>query len=95
MSHEIVWCIEHGALVELEQGNCLGHSYCVQTEFGQELYFCCLDGGFAYCPPPIVEKMNDKTGAEWLEWCERNQPDYDEQLVMDLQAVSLREELEQ
>jgi len=94
---EFVWCIEHEQMVKLEHGACVGHAYPVETEFGAEIDFCFLEKGYAFCPPP-ESLFSDthglgKTGV-WKVFCQDNQPDYDEQLVMDLQAVSLLEEME-
>ena len=100
---EFVFCIAHGEMVKLEESvgdNCTGHYYTsrvslygVSFEDGE---FCCLEDGYAFTPPPdslFSDMLDYMKTDEWKNWCEENQPDYDEQLAMDLQAISLLEEL--
>lgn len=93
---EFVYCISHEEMVRLERGTCVGHTYTVQTEFGAELEMCCLELGYALTPPPaslFSDTLDYVKSEDWKNWCEENQPDYDELLISDLQAVSLMEEL--
>ena len=95
---EFIYCLTHEKMVKLEQGFCVGHAYEVQTEHGTEIEMCCLEEGFAYCPPPpplFSDHLDYLLSEDWRNWVEDNQPDYDEQLVSDLQAaVSLLSDLE-
>lgn len=96
---EFVFCIAHQEIVKLERGSCVGHTYTIQTDswYGAEIEMCCLELGYAFCPPPIsLFSDTDRLKTdEWKKWCEDNQPDYDELLISDLQAISLLDELEQ
>lgn len=93
-----IWCIKHAEMVKIEEGDCVGHTYTVKGfcgEEGEELEFCFLEDGYAFCPPPVslFSDTDYLKTDEWKIWCEDNQPDYDELLVSDLQAVSLLKEL--
>src|SRR3990167_2372981 len=95
---KFVYCIIHENMVKLEQGFCVGHAYEVQTEHGTEIEMCYLEEGFAYCSPPpslFSEDLDYISSEDWTNWVKDNQPGYDEQLISDLQAVSLLSDLEE
>lgn len=62
----------------------------------REIDCCEFPLGFAYSKPPvnIFTHLDELSVGEWWAWCDDNQPDPDEQLVMDLEAISLKAELE-
>ncbi len=103
--NEFVYCMEHEEMVKLEQKNCLGHVFEAYSEYEigfSSLEFCCLESGYAYCPPPPslfsescwTGELDDRKLEEWEDWCEENQPSDDETLIYDINAIELREDFE-
>ena len=98
---ESVFCIEHGKMVILEKDPCFGHEEMIEPETRWDMpnyEFCKLPSGYAFCQPP--ESLFESILAAdeeniWELWCEESQPSDEEILISDLDAIGLREELEQ
>lgn len=78
-----VYCIKCEKTVTPEQGRCLGHEtyFTNLNTFETEVDFCCLDLGFAFCPPPEFDM------EAWLERVWEIEPTDEELREIELEAV--------
>lgn len=96
----LLYCIKCERMVKAEKPTVcpMGHVTFEATEILEnlkiiEIDYCCFEDGFAFCPPPDDDPYL-LVNIEWTQWIDQARPGDDEILISDLNALSLRSELE-
>lgn len=95
-----LYCIKHGRMVKAEPARLcpMGHPEEVTLEYEgvswHEIDYCCFDQGWATCPPADQDPWLMES-YDWMKWVDQARPDDIEILISDLNALSLRLDLEE
>lgn len=59
---KMLYCIEHERMFHAEEGIVFGHEIIIRASADEspELEFCEFENGWATCPPPVVEDLEER-----------------------------------